>query len=90
MNSGEETPPEPQMGAVKLLRRIFVAVAGGTVLLIGVALIFLPGPGLLVILVGLGILAAEFAWARVWLAKLKATFSRKKAVGEAPVLPPKA
>ncbi len=78
MSFPDELPPETQMGAVKLLRRIVVAVVGGTVLLIGGALIFLPGPGVLVILVGLGILAAEFAWARVWLVKLKATFSRNK------------
>jgi uncharacterized protein (TIGR02611 family) len=33
-------------------------------LLTGVALIVLPGPGLVVMLLGLGILATEFAWAK--------------------------
>ena len=38
-----------------------------TVLLIGVALLVLPGPAFIVIPVGLAILATEYAWARRWL-----------------------
>lgn len=49
-----------------------VAVVGGTVVAIGVAMIVLPGPALVVIPVGLAILGAEFAWARRWLRRLKA------------------
>lgn len=45
-------------------RRVIVAVVGLTVLLIGIALIVLPGPAFVIIPIGLGILAAEFAWAR--------------------------
>lgn len=45
-------------------RRIVVAVVGSTVILIGVALLVLPGPGWVVIFAGLGILATEFVWAR--------------------------
>lgn len=45
-------------------RRLVVGVIGGTVVLVGVALIVLPGPALVVIPVGLGILGLEFAWAR--------------------------
>jgi tellurite resistance protein TerC len=52
-------------------RRIAVAVVGGTVLAIGVALIVLPGPALVVIPLGLAILGLEFAWARAWLRKVK-------------------
>ena len=52
-------------------RRIAVAVVGGTVLAIGVALIVLPGPALAVIPLGLAILGLEFAWARAWLRKVK-------------------
>ena len=48
----------------RVLRRAGVALAGGAVLLLGLALIPLPGPGLLVVPLGLGILALEFAWAR--------------------------
>jgi uncharacterized protein (TIGR02611 family) len=45
------------------LYRLVFAVAGFTVLLIGIAMLVLPGPGLVVIVVGLTILALEFAWA---------------------------
>lgn len=48
------------------LRRVVVSVIGGTILLLGLAMLVLPGPGWLTIFAGLGILATEFAWAR-WL-----------------------
>ena len=48
-----------------------VGVVGGVVLLAGLVLIPLPGPGLLVVPVGLAILALEFAWARRWLAAVR-------------------
>ena len=46
------------------LRKLIVTVIGITVVLFGIALIVLPGPAFIVIPVGLGILATEFAWAR--------------------------
>jgi len=46
------------------LKKFFTALIGGTVLLTGVALLVLPGPGVLVILAGLAILATEFLWAK--------------------------
>ena len=52
-------------------RRNAVAVVGGTVLAIGVALLVLPGPAFVVIPLGLAILGAEFAWARHWLRKVR-------------------
>jgi uncharacterized protein (TIGR02611 family) len=45
------------------LLRIGFALLGFLVVLAGLAMLVLPGPGLLVIAVGLGILALEFAWA---------------------------
>jgi tellurite resistance protein TerC len=54
-------------------RRIVVAVIGGSILAIGIAMIVLPGPAIVVIPIGLGVLGLEFAWARHWLRKLKAT-----------------
>lgn len=52
-------------------RRVVVGVIGGTVTLIGVALLVLPGPALLVIPIGLSILATEFVWAKRWLRKVR-------------------
>jgi uncharacterized protein (TIGR02611 family) len=46
------------------LRKLIVAVIGVTILLLGIAMVVLPGPAFIVIPVGLGILATEFAWAR--------------------------
>ena len=45
------------------LLRVGFAFFGFIVVLAGVAMLVLPGPGLLVIAIGLGILALEFAWA---------------------------
>lgn len=56
---------------IKLVRRVIVSVIGATVLLIGVALLVLPGPAFIVIPVGLAILATEYAWALRWLKKAR-------------------
>jgi len=48
----------------KTLRRVVVGVIGGTIMLIGIALLVLPGPAFIVIPLGLLILGSEFAWAR--------------------------
>jgi uncharacterized protein (TIGR02611 family) len=52
-------------------KRIGVAIAGGVLILIGVALLVLPGPGWLFIFLGLGVLATEFVWAERMLNKAK-------------------
>ena len=46
------------------MKKLFTALVGGTVLLIGVAMLVLPGPGLPIVAAGLAILATEFLWAR--------------------------
>jgi tellurite resistance protein TerC len=55
----------------RTVRRTVVAVIGATILLLGVALIALPGPAIIVIPVGLAILGLEFAWARRWMRILR-------------------
>lgn len=57
----------------KWARRCVIALLGGTVILIGCAMIVLPGPAIVVIPAGLAILSLEFAWARHWLKKVRAT-----------------
>lgn len=52
-------------------RRIAISLVGGSVLAFGIALIVLPGPALVVIPLGLAILGAEFAWARIWLRRIR-------------------
>jgi tellurite resistance protein TerC len=56
---------------LRQIKRIFVAIVGFTILLIGLLLLVLPGPAFIVIPVGLGILATEFIWAKKILDKLK-------------------
>ena len=46
------------------MKRLIIAITGGTVLLLGIAMIALPGPAVVVIPAGLAILATEFLWAR--------------------------
>ena len=48
-------------------RKIVVAVVGGTIVALGVAMLVLPGPAFVVIPAGVAVLALEFAWARRWL-----------------------
>ncbi|HEY1374478.1 MAG TPA: PGPGW domain-containing protein [Candidatus Binatia bacterium] len=56
---------------LKQAKRIVVAVVGLTMLLIGVAMIALPGPAFIVIPLALAILGTEFVWARNLLNKMK-------------------
>ena len=46
------------------MKKFFIALMGGTLLLVGAALLVLPGPGLPIIAAGLAILATQFVWAR--------------------------
>jgi drug/metabolite transporter (DMT)-like permease len=46
------------------IRWIGVAVAGGLLVVVGIVLLVLPGPGIPLIIAGLAVLGAEFAWAR--------------------------
>lgn len=64
-NNGSRLQQFPR--ALKLVRTII----GFTVLLVGIALIVLPGPAFVVIPIGLAILATEYAWARHYLQKFK-------------------
>lgn len=64
---------------MKFLKCAIIAMTGGLVLLIGIAMIILPGPAIVVIPAGLAILSVEFAWARRWLDSLKAYIQRCRA-----------
>jgi len=60
-------------------RRIVVLTVGSTVLVLGIVMLVLPGPGVLVIWGGLTILALEFVWARRWLARMQDVYDQAKA-----------
>jgi uncharacterized protein (TIGR02611 family) len=61
---------------LKQAKRLIDIVLGFTVLLIGIAMIALPGPAFIVIPLGLAILASEFVWARRLLSKIKSKISK--------------
>ena len=65
---------------VEQVRRIFLILAGFTLLALGIVMIFTPGPGTPVILMGLGLLAAEFVWARRIMERIKRETARLKGV----------
>ena len=50
--------------ALRRAYRVSVAVLGGTIAILGLLLVPLPGPGWLVVFLGLAILGTEFAWAK--------------------------
>lgn len=56
---------------VEQARRIFYVLAGFTLLLVGIVMLVTPGPGLVVIFLGLSLLAAEFVWARRLMNRIK-------------------
>jgi uncharacterized protein (TIGR02611 family) len=62
----------PLYAPYKVAKRIAIGIVGGSVLIVGVCMIVLPGPAFIVIPAGLAILGIEFAWARIWLKKAKA------------------
>lgn len=61
------------------LKKSFILLIGGTLIFFGVLLLVLPGPGILVIIAGLAILATEFAFAERALSRVKKSV---KKVGE--------
>jgi uncharacterized protein (TIGR02611 family) len=64
--------------ALKKAKRLIIIVFGFTILISGILMLVLPGPGILVILLALGILATEFIWARIMLNKIKDVYEKQK------------
>lgn len=54
-------------------KRIAVTVAGGVLLIGGLAMLVLPGPGILVVALGFAVLGTEYAWAAVAFERTKKT-----------------
>jgi uncharacterized protein (TIGR02611 family) len=71
-------------------KRIAVSVAGLVLLLLGLAMMVLPGPGVLFLIAGLAVLATEYVWAQRMLnyAKQKAEQAKNKVLGRKPPADP--
>ena len=59
-------------------KRAAVLVVGLALVALGLAMLVLPGPGILVVILGLAILATEFVWARYLLDKAKEQAKKAK------------
>jgi Putative transmembrane protein (PGPGW) len=68
-----------------LLKRFAVTILGAALLGVGLAMMVLPGPGILLIVAGLAVLATEYVWARTLLVKAR---KQAEAVQEAAVASP--
>ena len=68
---------DPLKVTYKIARRIAIAAVGSTILIVGIIMIVTPGPAVVLIPVGLAVLGLEFAWARVWLKKVRERISRQ-------------
>lgn len=53
------------------IRWIVVASVGSTLVVVGIVLLVLPGPGIPMIIAGLAVLATEFAWAQAALGHMR-------------------
>ena len=56
---------------IRHVKTVITTVFGFTVLAVGAAMLVLPGPGIVVIGLGLLILSAEFVWAKRALDRMK-------------------
>jgi hypothetical protein len=54
------------------VRQLAIGVVGGALVILGIALLVLPGPGLAIIVMGIGVLAFEFETPRRWQRQLRA------------------
>lgn len=68
MPDGRSQGDSPILRATRFVRRegtrIVIGIAGGLIVIVGVVLMPLPGPGMLIVLAGLAVLATQFAWAQ--------------------------
>ncbi|HLL53016.1 MAG TPA: PGPGW domain-containing protein [Myxococcaceae bacterium] len=80
----QDPPPEVRAasGWLRRARMVGVTLVGGTAVLLGIVMLVLPGPGLLVILAGLALLATEYAWARWLIHRARGRVARLRALLE--------
>lgn len=59
----------------RLVWKILIFLLGAIVIALGLVMLPLPGPGFPIIVVGVAILALEFAWAKIWMRIIKKEFN---------------
>lgn len=66
-------PSEVIRFLLRSTKRVVVTVVGFALVLGGLAMLVLPGPGILVVAVGFAVLGTEYAWAAVAFERTKKT-----------------
>lgn len=66
-------PSEILRFLVRSSKRVAVSVVGGALVLAGIAMFVLPGPGILVVALGFAVLGTEYAWAAIAFERTKRT-----------------
>jgi len=59
------------IGGLTQAKRLIKIAVGFTLVALGIAMLVLPGPGIVTIMLGLAILSAEYVWARRLLDRMK-------------------
>lgn len=78
---GQQPGWEAWSGTYKAARRIVILMISITLALVGLVLVFTPGPAFVFFWAALALLAGEFAWARQWLRRLKQVASEAVGTG---------
>ncbi|MDJ0960395.1 MAG: PGPGW domain-containing protein [Acidimicrobiia bacterium] len=76
MESSQEPFSDDRRGISDAARKVIVGSVGGTVTAAGLVMLVTPGPGILVSLAGLGILAREFPGAERQIQRLRRAIGR--------------
>jgi uncharacterized protein (TIGR02611 family) len=79
--SASDETTEMLLKSLQQTKRFLKILFGFTLLVLGIVMIVTPGPGWLVIALALGVLAAEFVWARQLLDHMKEQGDRLKDQG---------
>lgn len=79
--SARDEATEMLLKSLQQTKRFLKILFGFTLLVLGIVMIVTPGPGWLVIALALGVLAAEFVWARQLLDHMKEQGDRLKDQG---------
>jgi len=74
--AGEAVDRGPQ----RLGYRVLIVLAGATTVLVGLVLVPLPGPGSLIVVLGISLLGREFAWAHRLSARVRCDLGRAVAL----------
>lgn len=75
-------PSEVLRFLVRSSKRVAVTVVGGALVLGGLAMLVLPGPGILVVAAGFAVLGTEYAWAAIAFQRTKDAAATAGRVGK--------